>query len=153
MIIYLFINVSRPKLLLVFTLQNNREGSKTSNSRPHRCHRPFCPWGPFPDSPAQCPGSSGGPTLALCPPRRRPPQSRPRSPAGRSGPCHPARSRWPEGSKQTRNESESKDEHVGENANFSQHQQLQAVRQQQSRICSDDRDPPESTDNTSEQQS
>lgn len=61
----------------------------------HLCHRRFCPWGPFPGSPARCPGSWGGPTLAQCPPHRRPPPSRRRSPASHSGPCHRARFLWP----------------------------------------------------------
>lgn len=66
----------------------------------HLCHRRFCPWGPSPGSPARCPGSWGGPTLAQCPPHRRPPPSRRRSPASHSGPCHRARFLWPAKCKQ-----------------------------------------------------
>lgn len=68
----------------------------------HLCHHPSGPWGPSPGSPGRCPGSSGGRRLARCPPRHRPPRSPLRSQAGRSGPCHLARSLWPDGNKRIR---------------------------------------------------
>lgn len=91
------------------TLQKNQSVKSVTGA--HLCHRQFCPWGPSPDSPARCPGSWGGPTLARCPPHRRPPQSQLRSLAGHSGPCHLVRSLWPRNSKQMRNESVISDEH------------------------------------------
>lgn len=87
------VNETKPVCRVFFFFLKNKQHRAPS----HLCHRPSCPWGPSPGSLEQCPGSWGGPTLAQCPPRRRPLQSRQPSQAGRSGPCPLVRFRWPTG--------------------------------------------------------